>query len=548
MVAIGDQLLQPEEGWTRYDEKDYRLAFSGNWTTYTFGSNNQYYYDNSHKYTTDTTSTLKIKFRGKRIRMIAQTTHVRSNNIRVVVDGIQEDPIDQYREASTYMAVVYERQFDEVGEHTIVFTNMQEGAEFAVDAIDLGSDDLLYAPDRAIGSILKTPDPGWQRIDDADKRIAYRGSWNTYTNTSYSGGTMHETRVTGSTVDFSFLGDRFRIISFGDLAGYRTTDVRISVDGQPAEMYSEVSKRGDYGLLAYQKEDLEYGYHTVRITSGTVSAYKMYLDAIDINDNGKFYSPLPATTGTLRSKVSEMEIGDYILVNTWISPSLKMFSLGQEDVIFGAGNENYFNSIDPVLGLTSTAPRGHFYFIKVDKGVLVADRNILKASWDVIYQRNDGNNGKMDLIDGTSIDKGPVLPGYEGDFANLRDALIRSLSGGIAYRDAYDNISASNGKYGAYPSLNEWDRYIRNFPVSSIKPGYSLDDVFHCVRDGREAPLYTLCRETPYLTVPNVNGTAATASDRTMRTGWMNGDSGFSHLASSNGDYSAFRPVLEYNE
>jgi hypothetical protein len=565
-LKIGDQLVQPEEGWQRFDNKNSLLKYNGNWQTYSVGSNNFYYYQNEHAYTkNDSSASLTVKFKGSKMRLIAQAGNRRTTDVKVTVDGIEEESMNQFAAGGSptvvdgeSMVIMYERVFGDAGEHTIVFTNRNVDAEFAVDAIDIGVDDILLAPPRDIGYILKTPDPGWKRIDDSDKRIMYGGAWNTYTGTAYSGGTIHESRTIGTTVEFSFLGTKFRIISFRDSAGYRADDIKISVDGGPTEIYSEVGNRGDQSALVYQKERMEYGYHTVRITSGTVSAYKMYLDAIDIEETAEFFSPLPATTGTLKSKVSEMEIGDYIICAMYVNPFRQLQYLGDKDTI----NSGLYNVAIPFAngGLkysTSALVRGHFYLVKVDKGLLVADRIVFSgqnATWSSLKNSSgrdpDSNSIIQDLIDGSSFDKGPVNFTSEevpGDFKNIK-GIVRSLTGGIAYRDKYGNIRTSNDKYGAYPANNEWDKYIKNFPSDMIKEGYSLNDVFHCVRDDKDAPLYTICRETPYLGVPNINGAAATASDRTMRTEWLSGDSGFSHLSATNGDYSGFRPVIEYEE
>jgi Carbohydrate esterase 2 N-terminal len=559
MTVIGDQLLQPEEGWKRYDDADLNFRYTGSWSTIT---NTSHYNGTMHEAARGVSGmSVSFYFKGTSLRVISsmQDSTYRARDLTISIDGITETYSEVHPTNSLVtQALAYEKTDLEDKEHHVVITAGTTGTyRMNFDAIDINNDGTLLPHPREIGEILKTPDPGWKRIDDSDSRIMYGGAWNTYTNNSYSGGTIHESRVSGTTAEFSFLGTKFRIISFRDLSGYRATDIKISVDGGATEIYSEVGNRGDYNALVYQKEGLEYGYHTVRITSGTVSAYKIYLDAIDIEETAEFFSPLPATTGTLKSKVSEMKVGDYIICGMYVNPFRQLQNLGDKDTI----HSGIFSTPIPFTngGLkysTSTLYRGHFYLIKVDKGLLVADRVVFSgqnATWSSLSNTTvtlDGVTVVNNLIDGTSFEKGSVNFGSEtspGDFKNIK-GVVRSLTGGIAYRDKYDNIRSINDKYGAYPANNEWDKYIKNFPSDMIKEGYSLNDVFHCVRDDKDAPLYTICRETPYLGVPNINGSAATASDRTMRTEWLSGDSGFSHLPATNGDYSGFRPVIEYEE
>lgn len=166
----------------------------------------------------------------------------------------------------------------------------------------------------------------------------------------------------------------------------------------------------------------------------------------------------------IRDNLEEMQIGDLIpceyVANSGVVGTFANLGTATKDLI-------------PVTG--SATPNGSFYFVKVDDGLLIADRVIQHSiSWDTL------NAGKM--IEGT-----PLLGG-----------LIRSLSGGVAYLDANGNPSATNQGLGAYPSINEWDKYI----VGSDLGGKIVagdDNVWHW----SNLKWGTLCKETPSLQLTN---------------------------------------------
>ena len=76
--------------------------------------------------------------------------------------------------------------------------------------------------------------------------------------------------------------------------------------------------------------------------------------------------PVPATKGQLRTTVKDMEIGDYIACrykSTGTNVAGNLSELGR-----ATGTE--------ISVKGSITPDGVFYFVKVDKGLLIADRVI----------------------------------------------------------------------------------------------------------------------------------------------------------------------------
>ncbi|OXB94739.1 hypothetical protein [Parageobacillus galactosidasius] len=234
--------------------------------------------------------------------------------------------------------------------------------------------------------------------------------------------------------------------------------------------------------------------------------------------------PVPATTGQLRTRIEDTQIGDYIKTGYFTQTSINLYG-----GITGAGSDippgsPYDTNEIPLTGFGSgnTATAGYFYFIKVAKGLLIADRVIHnQISWDTL------NSNK-------------AIQGYPKTLTGIQ-GIIRSLTGGVAYADANGNKSTTDQGYGGWPTNNEWDKYINRFPQELIQSGKTLDDVFHSKNIG------TWTQDTPQLGII-INSSSSTASDRMIRREL--GAPYHIHKVTSNtsGTLIGFRPVFEYIE
>lgn len=358
--------------------------------------------------------------------------------------------------------------------------------------------------------------------------------------------------------------------------------------------------------------------------------------------------PVPATTGQLRTKVSDMQIGDYISCN-YVASSGAVGAFSNFGGI--AGTEI------PVTG--SATPNGSFYLVKIDKGLLCSDRVVQSGiTWDALnigkliqglpslyadlqnleptlseasplvvasveyapapawrmfdntsahYDSNTTSNGNV-VIDLSSVQtikaiKMTALAGYRGgtgsiafygstdkvnwtliqsalgtnftsdtyiyEFPNEINAryvkmtftseiwisemeilnysykiTVRSLTGGVAYADADGNPVLTDQNKGSFPTNNEWDRYIVNFPASKIQAGKTLNDVWHFGTSTTN--IGTLCQDTIMNGISN--GANTTNNDRRTNRGFSSYNS--LHLPASKTSLATigFRPVFEYRE
>lgn len=226
--------------------------------------------------------------------------------------------------------------------------------------------------------------------------------------------------------------------------------------------------------------------------------------------------PVPATTGQLRSNIRDMEIGDYIY-GSYTSASSYFIGSNQ-----GTTETNLTGKTGDITGF--------WYFIKVNKGLLISDRVVWHStSWDAI------NAAK--LIEGRPLATSDETVG-----------VLRSLTGGALYADANGNKSNTDLRFGVFPTINEWDKYLINFPANKILSGKKLDDVFHYLDN------YTWCKETPiYGTWKDSAGNTSTSASSTQRIGRGSNTRaqwGDINYELSSGSYATwgFRPVFEYRE
>ncbi|MFB4327348.1 hypothetical protein [Paenibacillus sp. CR_12] len=214
---------------------------------------------------------------------------------------------------------------------------------------------------------------------------------------------------------------------------------------------------------------------------------------------------MPATTGQLRTRIQDMQIGDYIY--GYYDKSTSSWGAGQQK-----GVEF------PVTGMpASTFDTGFFYYVKVYTGLLVADRIVQSTqSWDTLNGSSRVIQGRPEVFDGVS-------------------GIFRSLTGGVAYADVNGNRSTTDTSLGGWPENNEFDSYITNFRVDKIQQGRTINDVFH------HDTMYTWVQDTPILSITD-SAKRIYRGVNSIGIRWITNASSFSNAT------VGFRPVFEYKE
>ncbi len=181
---------------------------------------------------------------------------------------------------------------------------------------------------------------------------------------------------------------------------------------------------------------------------------------------------------------------------------------------------------------------------------VILDRQTAQKSWANKKEYNFYNN-KPYRYYRINITESSGFPDYFTyiDELELIESVgqMRMPTGGSSPIDASGKQSFTDQKLGCWPSNNEWDKYIKNFPTSKIASGFKLDDVFH-LNDS-----YSWVQDTvisgPYRDAYNNTDTGSSGL-RTVR-GYANRgrweDFSF-YAAGTSGSSIGYRPVFQFRE
>ena len=169
-ATLGKSLYDPEQGWRRYDDLDTNFYYKGSWGSTDNGS--IAFYKGEIKYTDE--GTVKFKFRGSKLRIMAQIYNSRSERIQVEIDNKIVGEYSLYDpKLYTNQCLNYEIQNLDYGVHYVTLKNLTE-KRFLFDAIDIDSTGELLPYDRienssnlkALGGNSKI-DLTWEAVDRA---------------------------------------------------------------------------------------------------------------------------------------------------------------------------------------------------------------------------------------------------------------------------------------------------------------------------------------------------------------------------------------------
>ncbi|WP_432408303.1 fibronectin type III domain-containing protein [Wukongibacter sp. M2B1] len=188
-AEVGDQLLEPEDGWERYDiapSENFiiseKISFKGNYTNYPS-------WNQTIIWTTYSDETLKFKFQGTKIRVIGFPGSARADDITISIDGVIESM--PYHKASGYqpMDLIYEKTGLENKVHEVIITSGTNASgsdyDLVLDAIDIDEDgelkpydDVISMPDAPENLKTAAGDEevglSWDEVEDVDSYIIKR--------------------------------------------------------------------------------------------------------------------------------------------------------------------------------------------------------------------------------------------------------------------------------------------------------------------------------------------------------------------------------------
>ncbi|QDP99412.1 Ig domain-containing protein [Lysinibacillus fusiformis] len=155
-ATIGQQLLQPEEGWKRFNNDYKSFKYSSNMITHTDSKA----FQGDHRLVPSTNpgnGSLEFKFKGTQFRIISLKIRngnaFASSNVKVNIDGITQtyNPINS-DDTFGYQILLYEKTGLEDVVHSVeIYTD--DNKVLVIDAIDIDVDGEIYPPDTIVESL-----------------------------------------------------------------------------------------------------------------------------------------------------------------------------------------------------------------------------------------------------------------------------------------------------------------------------------------------------------------------------------------------------------
>ncbi|MEB9844322.1 hypothetical protein [Bacillus cereus] len=281
-AKVGEQLLQPEAGWTRVDDANPIISYIGTDWLLVSGDKASKYYNQTNKYRVATTSqgSVQFSFKGTGIRIVSTLYH---NNewpdVSVEIDSVPVGNYVQSKDLPNFInqVLLFEKTGLTDSMHSIKLT----GTKMNMDAFDiLGGDIVKNQPKQ-----LLQPESGWTRINNSDASINAVGF---ITGTDSSNGLRncymndHIYSKDSGTVTFEFTGTGLRVLGLA-YSNY-SNNIVIDIDGVKdtfSEDYLIVPEYMQGSMLVYEKLNLENRKHTVTIHNGDTTK-GFGFDAFDI--------------------------------------------------------------------------------------------------------------------------------------------------------------------------------------------------------------------------------------------------------------------------
>lgn len=528
MATVGQVLTAPESGWRRYDDGDSRLLYKGSgWIR---GATYSSAYKTTLSYSYNYGDTINFKFYGSKLRLIDAKNLDRENNSIITIDGIDYN-YNAYNSSTIYQVLIFEKTDLPLGIHTVKITKgtNNNSMDICLDAIDIDDTGYLMHPTLSQVSSLDN-----MQVGDCIpcKYTAYSG----YAGYFSELGTCikDEIPIAGTAIPDGL----FYLIKTdkGTLIADRVLQTSISWDNLNSAKYIENHMHCfDNGVI--------------NPSANVMSDYSItgnFTEYVDTYSDMKLYYAF-SNTCSLESKYNIVRSlynrgansTNYVQVN-FINPTLIKYIIMQ-----GWG----YGSTNPSLQQGCKGYKIEGSNDNTNYTTLVDSSDSIWAYFETIINLNNNTAYKYYKITfkGSNYTDYGICIGRIRLYNSLPNMkIIRSLFGGCAYADANGNKTLTNASKGAWPTSNEWDKYIVNSDLKD-KITKGDDNIWHY------KSLFSWCKDTAINgTWNDGKGNSSTASNvhRILR-GIINRNTwpDTSWGTSSNVDASiGFRPVLNYVE
>ena len=271
------RLLSP---YTRYQQSDSRLLYSGFWTTASTSSASR----GSFRYSLASGASVTVAFRGTSLIWLAKKSPS-YGLASVCVDGGVPVTVDLYSSSTKWIQKVWSSGNLPYGLHTVTVKRLgvksvsSGGTYINVDALDvLGS---LVSATQPVSP--PPPPPGNTRYEETDGRIAYTGTWLDFVASGSSGG-KYKYADSPASATITFTGTQIDWIA---TKGYTQGKAKLILDGGApvtVDLYNPTTLRQ---VKVWSSGELPDGPHTVVISwsgerSISTGGTRVNIDAFDL--------------------------------------------------------------------------------------------------------------------------------------------------------------------------------------------------------------------------------------------------------------------------
>lgn len=269
-VEVGDQLTSVEDDtWQRITYDNEKFLYHANWSTAT---TNGIAYTRTSLYG----ESLEFKFHGTKLRVLGWSNTSASSNFDVYIDNVCYSKVSAYSTSDRNTVLNFEKLDLTDGDHIVKIVNNENGKYLFFEAIDINSDGYL-CDHIGTGSVLSSPERGWQRVNDDSKCLETTSGWTkAYAASGCSGNTLSWCNNTSDYLKFSFKGTGFRIIGYNH--SNRCQYIKYTIDD--VNYYGTEYGSTKTNVVIFNIVGLENTTHTVKMQPA--SSGFMAFEAIDI--------------------------------------------------------------------------------------------------------------------------------------------------------------------------------------------------------------------------------------------------------------------------
>jgi subtilisin family serine protease len=242
------EIITPAPSINKIEESDSTIKYNGTWGS----ASSTNYSGNSLKYSREAGASVEYNFKGSGISLISMTG---SNYglVDIYIDGVYFNQKNLNSSTSLYQKTVLDVKNLTFGDHTIKIVNKGEklngttGSWINIDALE-----------------INTVAPSIKKIEEYDPSFKYHGNWTTATSTNYSGGTLKYTKEAAASLEYTFTGNG---IKWSVMNSKNYGIAELYIDGVLIQSVNLYAPSSNYQTNVFEKLDLSYGQHTIKIVN-----------------------------------------------------------------------------------------------------------------------------------------------------------------------------------------------------------------------------------------------------------------------------------------